>query len=444
MLTRIEINGFKAFRNFALDFRPFQVFIGANGVGKTNLFDAIALLSHLAGDHSLTEAFSAARGEIVEIFSLNNDGSRAEKMEIAVEFLLDRSSTDANGKKFTPTNTRFRYEIAFERRGEGAHIVSENLIGLPESKDGWVKEHIPTKARKTWAVREKRPPYITTVTEANQTTLYRNQDTLAGGREGVKADNLQRSVLSSSDPVRYPTIHAVREAMKRWQFLQLLPTALRNPAKTAEGSLLLPDGANLAAALHRLSQDHAAALTKITAEMRNLIPSVRQVMTKTLEARGETLLEIESEDGTRFSSRVLSDGTLRLLAMVCLRHDPLHRGVICFEEPENGVQPIRLKQMMAVLFGLASSFEEEPAEGDPPPLRQVLINTHSPHVIAEVPRDSLYFMGMKSEAGGRHTYTVPVRPELFEDEGGAYLTWKQVENYLDTTALAKKRDELGL
>lgn len=444
MLTRIEINGFKAFRSFALDFRPFQVFIGANGVGKTNLFDAMTLLSHLANEQPLAEAFSAARGEVIEVFTLNGDGSRAEKIELAVEFMLDRSSTDATGKKFTPTNTRLRYEITFERRGEGAHIVSENLTGLPDSKDAWVKEHLPTKVRKAWAVREKRPPYIATSTEANQTTIYRNQDTLAGGREGVKVEDLQRSVLSSSDPVRYPTIYAVREAMKRWQFLQLIPTALRNPAKMADGSILLADGANLAAVLHRLSKDNPDAVTKITTEMRNLIPSVRQVTAKPLEARAEMLLEIESDDGTRFSSRVLSDGTLRLLAMIALRHDPLHRGVICFEEPENGVQPIRLKQMMSVMFGLSSTFEDEPTDGENPLLRQVLINTHSPHVIAEVPRDSLYFMGMKSDAAGRHTYTVPVRPELFEDEGGAYLTWKQVENYLDTTALAKKRDELGL
>ena len=60
MLTRLEINGFKSFHNFAFDFQPFQVFIGPNGVGKTNLFDAIVLLSHLASGHTLDEAFARA------------------------------------------------------------------------------------------------------------------------------------------------------------------------------------------------------------------------------------------------------------------------------------------------------------------------------------------------------------------------------------------------
>ncbi len=46
MLTRLEINGFKSFDNFVINFQPFQVFSDPNGVGKTNLFDAAVLLSH--------------------------------------------------------------------------------------------------------------------------------------------------------------------------------------------------------------------------------------------------------------------------------------------------------------------------------------------------------------------------------------------------------------
>jgi recombinational DNA repair ATPase RecF len=45
MLTRIEIDGFKSFRDFALDIPPFLVIIGRNAAGKSNLFDAIQFLS---------------------------------------------------------------------------------------------------------------------------------------------------------------------------------------------------------------------------------------------------------------------------------------------------------------------------------------------------------------------------------------------------------------
>ena len=48
MLTRIEIDGFKTFENQAIDLTPFTAIIGNNAAGKSNLFDAIQLLSHLA------------------------------------------------------------------------------------------------------------------------------------------------------------------------------------------------------------------------------------------------------------------------------------------------------------------------------------------------------------------------------------------------------------
>lgn len=61
MITRIEIDGFKSFHQFAVDLRPFQVFIGPNGVGKSNLFDAIVLLSNLSNHVSLYDAFRVSR-----------------------------------------------------------------------------------------------------------------------------------------------------------------------------------------------------------------------------------------------------------------------------------------------------------------------------------------------------------------------------------------------
>ena len=62
MITRIEIDGFKSFRDFAVELKPFQVFIGPNGAGKSNLFDAIVLLSNLSSSFSLSDAFDKNRG----------------------------------------------------------------------------------------------------------------------------------------------------------------------------------------------------------------------------------------------------------------------------------------------------------------------------------------------------------------------------------------------
>ena len=55
-----------------------------------------------------------------------------------------------------------------------------------------------------------------------------------------------------------------------------------------------------------------------------------------------------------FSSRVISDGTLRLLALLMILNDPGRRGTLCFEEPENGVHEGRVPMLVEFLRGAAN------------------------------------------------------------------------------------------
>lgn len=446
MITRVEISGFKSFQDFAIDLRPFQVIIGPNGVGKTNLFDAIALLSRLAGDRTLDEAFGQARGEPGELFTLYPDGTRARRMVFAVEMLIEPMMQNAEGKAVPVSTTRLRYELTLESRIEGGrdrvHVINEGLLPIRETDDRWVKDNIPTKMRKGRILREKRPPFIATVGESDgKAIIYRNQDAPGGGREGTAVGEITQTSLSAANAARYPTIYAVRQEMQRWRFLQLAPAAMRQAANAGDLTTLSPDGANLAAVLARFSRESSAALEAVVKDMRTFIGSISQVRTLPVPETDQVLIEIETQDKARFSSRVLSDGTLRLLALVTLRNDPLHSGVLCFEEPENGVQPLRLRQIVDVLYALSSDVTREDAGA---PLRQVIVNTHSPGLLASVPADSVLYMHMKAEDRGRATRALPVRPELIRDEAERYLTWEQVSRYLDTSALTRKREELGL
>ncbi|RMF52652.1 MAG: DUF2813 domain-containing protein [Chloroflexota bacterium] len=434
MLTRLELDGFKAFRNFALNLQPFMVFIGPNGVGKTNLFDAIAFMARLAEGDSLEEAMLQARGEPLELFTLYADGSRAERIQLAAEILLDREVIGANGKPFELSNTRLRYELTIERRGEDVHIAAEGLVPLQEARDLWFRDNIPTRARKAWIVREKRPPYIATVGEGSDLIIYRNQDTLAGGREGLKVGNLQKSALGTADPLRYPTIHAVRQAMRNWRLLRFNAEMLRQPCAIQADSKLQLDGANLAAVLARLQREQPEAIQNITQVLQAMLPQVRALEVKPLSNGERQLIELIAQDGTRFSSRVLSDGTLRLLGLAALRYDSAHRGLICFEEPENGIQLLRLPDMVNVLYGLALDFERPMPEDAPnPPLRQALINTHSPSILTLVPPHSVYYLEMRKDERGQYTHAIVVRPELIPDEEDRFRTWSQIQDELSGT-----------
>jgi predicted ATPase len=441
MITRIEIDGFKSFHKFAVDFRPFQVFIGPNGVGKTNLFDAIVLLANLAGDHTLEDAFRHSRGELSELFTLYPDGTRAKTIALAAEMLIEETATDAAGKSYTASSTRLRYELDLSSRIEGGrdhvYVVREALLPLKESDDAWVKDNIPSKIRKSWIIREKRPPYIATTENGNGTaTIYRNEDGPGSGKESTVVGNIDRTILSTADSTRYPTIHRVRQEMLNWRFLQLNPFALRMPTTIQGPTTLLPDGSNLTAVLSRIAKDGLSGVLK---DMTAFIPSIQNVAINPVPDHDEHVIEVETQDKSRFSSRVLSDGTLRLLALVTLKNDAQHRGLLCFEEPENGVQPLRLKNIVDVLFALTSDLSKESSKV---PLRQVLVNTHSPGLMPNVPSDSLYYVHMRTEDKGRATRVIPVRAELIQDENERYYTWEQVNQYL--AAMNQQRDEIGL
>lgn len=61
MLTRLEVEGFKNLDRIDVRLGPFTCIAGPNGVGKSNLFDAVSFLAALA-DRPLVEAASTVRG----------------------------------------------------------------------------------------------------------------------------------------------------------------------------------------------------------------------------------------------------------------------------------------------------------------------------------------------------------------------------------------------
>ena len=89
-------------------------------------------------------------------------------------------------------------------------------------------------------------------------------------------------------------------------------------------------------------------------------------------------------------ARALSDGTLRFLALAVLEMDPEIQGVLCLEEPENGIHPGRIPAILQLLSDIAVDTSEP--VGPDNPLRQVIVNTHSPAVLLQVPEDSVVFV----------------------------------------------------
>jgi AAA15 family ATPase/GTPase len=118
-------------------------------------------------------------------------------------------------------------------------------------------------------------------------------------------------------------------------------------------------------------------------------------------------LMLKFKDGGVFPARSLSDGTLRFVGLSVIELDSKSSGVICLEEPENGIHPQKIDSMIRLLTEIATD-TQYPVDHENA-LRQVIINTHSPIVVQLVPDDSLLVAESKeaysTEFGMKYTST---------------------------------------
>ena len=374
MITLIEIDGFKTFQDFKLELSPFQVIVGPNGAGKSNLFDALHLLSRLV-DTDLRSAFQELRGDAIELFTTIPNEKPVNKMRLAVEMLVDRSIQDSWGAKADLKYTRMRYELEILRRSdeqglERLYVSRESLKSIPRADDNWCKKHgLSTQNNWLPKVIGGRPSFISTA-ETGPNTIHLHQDG-HGGRKSSVAEKIERTVLSGVTNTEFPHAFAAREEIRTWRFLQLNPEVLRYPSSMLASPFLSAEGHHLATTLARMRAEDPFVLNDVASDLANLVPGILKIEVDTDQARNQYIIRAITQDGTSFSSRVLSDGTLRMLALATLKNDPQHRGVLCFEEPENGVHPSRLKNIAHLLRELTTNFQDDD-QGDLP-LRQLLV-----------------------------------------------------------------------
>ena len=107
-----------------------------------------------------------------------------------------------------------------------------------------------------------------------------------------------------------------------------------------------------------MQAEDSFAMTGVSLDMANLVPGLLNIKVDKNVARSEYDIWAETDDRLSFSANVLSDGTLRLLALASIRNDAQFQGVLCLEEPENGVHPLHLKNMAYLLREMATSFNK--------------------------------------------------------------------------------------
>lgn len=406
MITRIEIDGFKTFDDFSLDMPPFLVLLGANGSGKSNLLEAVALLGRLVGAPvSQTLVRYARRSGPRELFRRGPEGDLVDEMRLAAQVLV---RTTVLGAAHVRVDMRIGYREAPAQLAVEARIsaVGSEGLGLPQD----VAEQIDNNAA-----------------------------LLSGG-------DLQRWWENENQRVVF---EAVRRSAVEWRILDPVPEAMRRAADSYDSDPLAEDGGNLGAVLGRLWNSWGPTRADFEADVAATLPDVQEIDLASDDERGQWDLWIQHRHEPRMAARVVSGGTLRVLALLAVAHDPVHHGVLMLEEPENGLHPSRVPRLLERLRERATDlgsmerrdwFDDIEVD-DRGGLKQILVTSHSPVVLASVldkaPGDVVFLDTVTRMGGGRTPARLTRARKVAESgERGTYVTPMEVRQYLNPVGYA--------
>ncbi|MES2325522.1 MAG: AAA family ATPase [Pseudomonadota bacterium] len=392
MLTRLRVKGFKSLEDVEVRFGPFTCIAGVNGVGKSNLFDAILFLKYLA-DLPIIDAAMKIRNDSKQRVSISSlftktANHHAQVMEFEADFLVEQKVVDDFGREAKPKVTfltyglTLRYVPANGSVPEGIELAAESLNFIQK---GVAKRELGFEVSKE---------FLASVYHGGSKIDFMYMDDDAAGVVKIRQDQTNgppmsvpiakagRTVLSGINTIDRPTVLAARREMQSWVLLQLESSSLRKPDDFLAPSIVSATGEHLPAALGRLKKDE-----EVASRLANLLPDVASVSVDFDERRQLKTLYLETTSGIKHEARSLSDGTLRFLALSIIGVDTEHGGVICLEEPENGIHPARIPAIVELLNWMAVDIGT--SVDDENPLRQIIVNTHSPLVIQRLQTEDI-------------------------------------------------------
>jgi predicted ATPase len=386
MLTRIEIDGFRTFEDFALDLEPFLVVLGANTTGKSNLLEAIGLLGALAtGD--LVSSFRHLRGGTAEAFRWGPNEEPSRTLTLAAEVLLSPTVRVGGGRPLPVPHTRIRYEVEIERGldGESVGLLREEVRPIRPETDRWANRPNVSAAFRSLPLRYQREvPWLPADPSGGNGVV-------AGRIPGVSPDRLT-TALSAMTEAADMELLALREEMRSWRLLHLELPALRAPTPPGAPQELGPDGSGLpgylAGVLARtrtpdLPQGVLGQINMLAESLAPGTPALDVVQSED----GSNCLTFQGPGGRMLGPTSFSDGSLRAVALATILCDPTQKGMLCIDEVENGLTPAHQALLVERALGAVSSMPglQSPAG----PLFQLLLVGRSPALLQGLGEEDL-------------------------------------------------------
>jgi predicted ATPase len=320
-LTDIHITGYRSVRTIHMPVRQLSVLVGANGVGKTNLYRALELVRH-AATGELTQTIMREGGLASAMWAGERRAHEAPRIHLKVD--LDGVIEDA---EFSPS-----YEVE---------------IGFGDSKYQAVFADEPQIKSETLSLTHGRTK-LALMERKGEACWIRDEQ---GRRRQLDDTLLASETALSAIRGAIPEIDAVRYMLTNWRFYHGFRTdagsPLRQPAHAITSPMLDADGSNLAAVFATLAHIRADT-TDLSAAVEHAFPGTKL----NLPYPGTTAsfsLTYPDFPYREFGATELSDGTLQFLALMgallAYRLPPL----IALNEPETSLHPDLLPALARII-----------------------------------------------------------------------------------------------
>ncbi len=385
-IESIKLRNYKAFEKVELAKLPdLAIFVGANGVGKTTLFDVFGFLSD-ALRNNVRQAL-ARRGGYKEVLTRGKKGP----IEIELQFRLDIAKVNRL--------VTYKLEITEE---EGKPVILREVLRYKRGKFGSPFHFLDFARGEGFAITNEED------FDKKDEELDREQQKLGS------ADILAIKGLGQFE--RFKAANAFREFIENWHVSDFHISDARGSRVASYAEHLSQTGDNLPIVAQFMFENHSEIFQMVLDKMKQRVPGIQDI---SAESTVDGRIVLRFKDGSfkdPFISNYVSDGTIKMFAYLILLYDPNPHPLLCIEEPENQLYP-------SLLTELLEEFRLYAKKGG-----QVFVSSHSPDLLNAASIEEVFWL-VKKEGYTKinRTSEFPEIVALFKEGDKLGYLWK--ENY---------------
>lgn len=395
MITAITLNNFKSYEDARIPLGSLTVLIGGNASGKSNAIEGLRLLSWFAQGHKLSSMHYAdsekiVRGRLEDLGFLESDSfgfgcetDLPEWNQLTMKLQSRQGDLHLLSESITaPGELVPLYQIYQNSEGVGSDVT----VAYNNFSPGGYKPHVVC---------------------SDQFAIFTQLDSPA---QFVYDKKKVQEVIPS-------TLKLYQEWLSNILFLDPAPASMREYSFITDRRLR-GDGKNLSSVLYSLwGDDIQSAEEPFKSQRKAILEFIQSLPEQAIESlaflftpRNEVMVKLEETFGgtpRSYDASLLSDGTLRVLAIAAAMLSANEGSLVVIEEIDNGVHPSRASHLLNQIQSIARRRS-----------LRVLLSTHNPALLDALPDSAIadvvfcYRDPQKGSSRMVRLHDIPDYPEL--------------------------------